>query len=127
MSKKQTVPAAIVLAVVLGSIAAAVQDKKPGYTDTPVIPGSKFKVHDADRPHPKIITPAGPSTQDRPGAPPSDAIVLFDGKDLSKWSDSKGNPSGWNVKAARVPRTTGKQCLISSVPKRFYRGAPCSP
>jgi hypothetical protein len=32
------------------------------------------------------VTPGTSSTQDRPGRPPSDAIVLFDGKDLSKWS-----------------------------------------
>lgn len=37
------------------------------------------------RPRPEVITPPTASTQDRPGTPPSDAIVLFDGKDLSKW------------------------------------------
>ena len=30
------------------------------------------------------------------GTPPSDAIVLFDGKDLSKWKSAKG-PAGWKV------------------------------
>jgi hypothetical protein len=35
----------------------------------------------------------------RPGDAPSDAIILFDGKDISKeWTDSKGNPSKWIVK-----------------------------
>jgi hypothetical protein len=52
-----------------------------GYTDTPPIPGQKWRVHDVDRPHPPVITPGA-----TPGAPPSDAIVLFDGKDLSKWA-----------------------------------------
>lgn len=51
-----------------------------GFTDTPILPGLKWHVHDPDRPHPKVITPGA-----TPGAPPSDAIVLFDGKDLSKW------------------------------------------
>ncbi len=52
-----------------------------GYKDTPIIPGQKWHVHDPDRPHPRMVTPGA-----EPGAPPSDAIVLFDGKDLSKWA-----------------------------------------
>jgi Domain of Unknown Function (DUF1080) len=38
---------------------------------------------------PKIINP---------GPPPSDAIVLFDGTDLSKWANDKGGEAGWTVK-----------------------------
>lgn len=57
-------------------------DDKTGYTDTPQIPNQKWKVHDAARPKPKKITPGVPLLHE---APPSDAIVLFDGKDLSKW------------------------------------------
>ena len=30
-------------------------------------------------------------------APPSDAIVLFDGTDLSKWESENGNPAAWNI------------------------------
>src|SRR5213079_1910639 len=33
----------------------------------------------------------------QPGGPPSDAIVLFDGKDLSKWRGAKGEAAGWLV------------------------------
>lgn len=40
---------------------------------------------------PPIITPG------TAGSPPSDAIVLFDGKDLSKWSDMKGGETKWVV------------------------------
>jgi hypothetical protein len=29
--------------------------------------------------------------------PPSDAIILFDGQDLSKWESEKGGPASWNV------------------------------
>ena len=33
-----------------------------------------------------------------PGEPPSDAIVLFDGKDLSQWASDKGNgPAPWKI------------------------------
>ncbi len=40
---------------------------------------------------PRIITP-GPV-----GGPPSDAIVLFDGKDLSKWKNAKGADATWTL------------------------------
>jgi hypothetical protein len=60
--------------------------------------GKKWKVHDEDRPRPKIVTPGSESTPQQPGKPPSDAIVLFDGKDLSKWKSARGGGTpGWKV------------------------------
>jgi len=53
-----------------------------GYKDTPKLPWCGYLVHDPDRPAPKRVQ-VGPAAQ--PAAPPSDAHVLFDGKDLSKW------------------------------------------
>src|SRR5688572_13602328 len=32
-----------------------------------------------------------------PGPPPSDAIVLFDGKDTSKWKSEKGGEVQWKL------------------------------
>src|SRR3954447_17148365 len=57
-------------------------DDVRGYNDTPQLPGQKWKVHDIERPRPVKVTP-GPYVNE---APPADAIVLFDGKDLSKWT-----------------------------------------
>jgi hypothetical protein len=54
----------------------------------------KWKIHDESRPLPPVVDP-GPFTAS--AKPPSDAIVLFDGKDLSDWTDMKGNPSKWKV------------------------------
>ena len=54
--------------------------------------------NDRNRPEPPIITPGTASTQEHPGKPPSDAIVLFNGKDLSNWVSVKdGGPAKWTV------------------------------
>lgn len=57
----------------------------------------EYEAHDSRRPQPPVITPGSFSTQDHPGRPPSDAIVLFDGKDLSRWESVKGGDAPWNV------------------------------
>ena len=68
-----------------------------GYTDTLNIPGQEWGVHDKDRPEPPIITPPTASTQEKPGSAPSDAIVLFDGTDLSHWKSGGGGEAKWKV------------------------------
>jgi hypothetical protein len=47
-----------------------------------------------------VVTPGTFSTLEQPGKPPSDAIILFDGTDLSKWEADEGNgvPTKWVVK-----------------------------
>jgi hypothetical protein len=42
-------------------------------------------------PEPPVVVPG------RNGAPPSDAIVLFDGSDLAAWSAEDGGDAGWRV------------------------------
>jgi len=54
----------------------------------------QWKIHDMNRPLPPVVRPGAVSTT---GQRPSDAIVLFDGKDLSQWCDSKGKPARWKV------------------------------
>ena len=58
----------------------------------------RWLVHDMNRPAPLVITPGTASTQDQPGQPPSDAIVLFDGTDLSNWVSEQGGPTKWIVR-----------------------------
>ena len=72
---------------------------KLGYKDTPMLPGGKWHVHDGDRPQPRRIDPGTASTQDQAGRAPSDAVVLFGGKneDLARWKSDKGGPAGWIV------------------------------
>ncbi len=57
----------------------------------------KWKIHDPNRPVPPIVDPGTASTQETPGRAPADAVVLFDGKDLSRWADSDGKPAKWKV------------------------------
>src|ERR1700693_1586961 len=57
----------------------------------------KWKIHDLNRPVPPVIEPGTLSTPDAAGHPPSDAVVLFDGKDLSRWVDKDGKPARWKV------------------------------
>ena len=86
------IPTALAAVAALGLIARGQQDRpKLGYKDTPMLPGGKWHVHDGDRPQPPIVTPG-----QEPGQAPSDAVVLFDGKDLSKWHVG-GKEPGWKV------------------------------
>ena len=69
---------------------------------------TRWKIHDLNRPVPAVINPGTSSTQDSPGNPPSDAVVLFDGKDLSKWQQQDGSPAKWKVENGYievVPKT----------------------
>lgn len=95
-----------VTVLILAAVMAAQTKKAPavGYDDTPYIQGQKWRVHDIRRPYPRVISP---------GPPPSDAVVLFDGHDLSKWvmlsRDGKVEPPGWKVENGyfEVVRDTG--------------------
>jgi hypothetical protein len=57
-------------------------------------PSTQWGIHDMNRPQPPVVNPgpAGP-----PVPPPSDAVVLFEGKDLSQWTNEKGEPAIWKV------------------------------
>jgi len=73
-----------------------------GFTDTPMLPGTPWHVHDPNRPQPVVVTPGTCSTQEQPGKAPSDAIVLFDGTDASEWRDAQGNPAKWKVEKGEL-------------------------
>lgn len=88
-------------------------DKRPGFKDTPLLPGGRWHVHDSDRPWPKVVTPGTESAQDQPGKAPSDAVVLFDGNDLSKWSDGRGGDARWEIQDGAIVAKPGSGSLVS--------------
>lgn len=63
------------------------QAEVQGYPDGPKLPGVPYVVHDPARPQPRVVENAGAVEV----KPPSDAVVLFDGKSLDAW-----NP-GWKI------------------------------
>jgi hypothetical protein len=88
-------------------LTAAVAEE-PGYTDTPLIPGSTWRVHDQARPQPNIVEPG---VGDLGATPPADAIVLFDGKNLDQWVRTDGKPIEGGIKDGAFDIvTTGQLC-----------------
>ena len=112
------------MAVGLATFGAAAQRRErkgertspPGYDDTPFLPGQPWRVHDIKRPQPPLVRPGT-----NPGDPPSDAIVLFDGKDLSHWhQEGRGPERGkilpprWKVENGYVEVVGGTGDLVSN-------------
>lgn len=81
MGAKHLIAAAALAATAAAAWAAeARQDLKPADTEL-------------YKPVPSVVTPGA-----RDSDPPSDAVVLFDGKDLSQWVNvGNGGPAGWTV------------------------------
>ena len=105
MNRHRTAACVLVIGSPLLLAAAFISPQEPksdehqvGYTDTPMLPGGRWHVHDGNRPTPPVVDPGTPSTQDDPGKPPSDAVVLFDGDDANGWRSDDGGPARWEVK-----------------------------
>ena len=79
--------AAVLMAV---SFSAFAQEAKEYPKQEPMRPG----MSEYWTPQPAIVTPGDQATS----SAPSDAIILFDGKDLSAWESARdGSPANWNV------------------------------
>jgi hypothetical protein len=80
----------LLIAVIVG--AAALKDSPQSTARKESL--AKWAIHDLNRPLPPVVDPgpAGP-----PVPAPSDAVVLFGGKDLLLWEDGKGDPAKWKI------------------------------
>jgi hypothetical protein len=69
----------------------------PAFAQAPQDPEG-WAQHDLGRPQPTIVDPGTGVPPEAPGKPPSDAVVLFGGSDLSAWKSSKGGGAApWKV------------------------------
>ena len=87
-----------ITALAIASLLQAADNQQPatGYTDTPLLPDGKWRVHDDNRPRPAVVKTGETFSHMAPA--PSDAVVLFDGTNLDKWENTKaGKPVTWKV------------------------------
>src|SRR5947209_8421507 len=73
-------------------------------------PAQQWPVHSMDRPRPPVVDP-GPERP--PVPPPADAIVLFDGTDLSQWQSQDGTPARWVVRDGYTQVVPGTGAIVS--------------
>jgi len=72
-----------------------------GFTTTPIVPGTKWHVHDPNRTQPKYVQP---KYDGKLVAAPKGATVLFDGKGLDKWKNK-----GWKLADGSMQVSKGGQ------------------
>ncbi|MHB1305491.1 MAG: family 16 glycoside hydrolase [Limisphaerales bacterium] len=73
-----------------------------------VVAGESWIGHDRTRPLPPVVSPGLSSTPTQAGKAPADAVVLFDGGDLSQWVAMDGKPTKW------IARDAAMECVPGS-------------
>jgi hypothetical protein len=73
----------------------------------------RWKIHDPERPLPPVVTPGTASTQEQAGKAPSDAVVLFDGSDLSHWEAERSGAAKWKVENGYMEVVKGTGSISS--------------
>ncbi len=74
------------------------------YVDTDT---GRWMVHDENRPAPAVITPGICGSEATTVKAPSDAVVLFDGTDVTNWVNTKGEPTKWTVRDGYMESVKG--------------------
>lgn len=70
----------------------------------------EWKIHAPDRPQPPVVNP-GPGVLPVPA--PSDATILFDGRDLSRWMHANGSAPQWTLRDGYVEVKPGAGDLLT--------------
>ena len=94
-STRSTLLSGLILAAAAPLASAAFYGDPPDATHP-------WAIHDENRPQPARVEPGSFSSQEKPGQPPSDAVILFDGTPatLKNWVSDKNptEPTKWEVK-----------------------------
>lgn len=107
-----------VTAVLFVLVPGAMSQAPPGATEGPARRGGmppRDIAAEMKSPQPRAVTPGR-----TPGDPPSDAVILFDGKDMSQWSLRDGSPAKCEVQNGEMRCTTGVGNIFS---KSTFRSA----
>lgn len=94
MSTSVRRPRPLLAALVLPLAGAAIVLIAPMRAQEKPAPKPDPHAHEVPAPKtaPRVVMPGA-----EPGAPPADAIVLFDGTDLSRWESDRGGAAQWTV------------------------------
>jgi hypothetical protein len=76
-------------------------------------PPAGWRANDLSRPRPPEVAPPA---QALPAAAPADAVVLFDGRDLSKWELVRGGAPDWRVEKGYVEVVNGPGAIDPARP-----------
>jgi len=99
----------LMLVSMQGQQPAAPAATKKAAPEKPIIPGQRWPMNTMTRPMAPEVAP--PTT---PGQPPADAIILFDGKDLSKFISARGGGEPkWKVENGYVEIVPGTGDLLT--------------
>ena len=99
-------------------LASAVRPASAAFYGDPPDATHPWAIHDENRPQPARVEPGNFSSQEKPGQPPSDAVILFDGTPatLKNWvSDKNPNePTKWEVKDGSLQCVPGSGYVRTS-------------
>lgn len=88
-------------------VSAAVLSPIHTHAQSPLGP---WPQHSRERPAPPVVKPAPPAP---PVAAPADAIVLFDGTTLAKWSGVDSGPARWRIVDGAFEVVAGTGTLLT--------------
>lgn len=97
-------------------LAVSVVHAEGGFYGDPPDATHPWAIHDMNRPQPHRVEPGTFSSQETPGKPPSDAVVLFGGTEetIANWiSDKNGEPTKWVVKDGTLQCVPGSGYIRS--------------
>lgn len=85
-----------------------------GFTDAAAAqPSNEWPIHSMERPKPRVVDPGAYAS---PSPPPSDAVVLFDGRTLDRWraDDSTKGPARWKIVDGAFEIVPGSGGIVTS-------------